>query len=76
MFAEIGLGTDKRRAQLMPADGVLHVEDTDYALRKSKPGIWQNRPVQIGELHGTNVEVLAAPASRRRANVWAKGQSS
>ena len=29
---QVGLGTDKRQSLLMPADGVLHVEDKDYAL--------------------------------------------
>src|SRR5262249_44438400 len=38
MFAEIGLGTDRREALLMPADGVLHVGDKDYALRRADPG--------------------------------------
>jgi membrane fusion protein, heavy metal efflux system len=59
MFAEIGLGTDKREALLMPADGVLHVGDKDYALAASEPGTWQIKEVQIGELRGTNVELLA-----------------
>jgi hypothetical protein len=59
MFAEIGLGTDKREALLMPADGVLHVGDKDYALRGAGAGTWQIAEVQTGELRGTSVEVLA-----------------
>jgi hypothetical protein len=59
MFAEIGLGTDKREALLMPTDGVLHVGDKDYALREATPGTWQITEVQTGELRGANVEVLA-----------------
>jgi len=59
MFAEIGLGTDRRQALLMPADGVLHVGDKDYALLATEPGTWHIAEVQTGELRGTNVEVLA-----------------
>jgi multidrug efflux pump subunit AcrA (membrane-fusion protein) len=59
MFAEIGLGTDKRQALLMPADGILHVGDKDYALLGAEPSTWQITPVETGELRGTNVEVLA-----------------
>ena len=59
MFAEIGLGTDRREALLMPADGVLHVGDRDYALRAADAGTWQIADVETGELRGTNVEVLA-----------------
>src|SRR5262249_9871191 len=58
MFAEIGLGTDKRQALLVPADGVLHVGDKDYAFLATEPGTWQITEVQTGELRGTNVEVL------------------
>jgi hypothetical protein len=59
MFAEIGLGTDPRRALLMPADGVLHVGDRDYALLAGGPGRWQIREVDVGELRGSEVEVLS-----------------
>ena len=59
MFAEIGLGTDKRRALLMPADGVLHVGEKDYALLQKAPEIWEIAEVQTGELRGTRVEVLS-----------------
>ena len=52
MFAQIGLGTDKRQSLLMPADGVLHVEDKDYALVAAEPGTWRIVEVQIGELRG------------------------
>jgi multidrug efflux pump subunit AcrA (membrane-fusion protein) len=59
MFAEIGLGTDKREALLMPADGILHVGDKDYALRGAESGTWEIADVETGELRGTNVEVLS-----------------
>ncbi|MGA2621709.1 MAG: efflux RND transporter periplasmic adaptor subunit, partial [Thermoguttaceae bacterium] len=57
MFAQIGLGTDKRQAKLMPADGVLHVGDADYALLGREPETWHIVEVQVGELRGTDVEV-------------------
>jgi multidrug efflux pump subunit AcrA (membrane-fusion protein) len=59
MFAEIGLGTDPRQALLMPADGVLHVGDKEYALLASGPETWRIREVRVGELRGVKVEVLA-----------------
>jgi hypothetical protein len=58
MFAEIGLGTDKRQALLMPADGALHVGDSDYALVGDEQGAWHITEIQIGALRGSDVEVL------------------
>ena len=63
MFATIDLGTDERRTLLMPADGALHIGDKDYALRQTaKDGTWQIVEVRLGELRGSNVEVLDGPA--------------
>jgi hypothetical protein len=59
MFAEIGLGTDRRQALLMPADGILHVGENDYALEETREGTWQIVKVQIGEVRGAEVEVLS-----------------
>jgi multidrug efflux pump subunit AcrA (membrane-fusion protein) len=59
MFAEIGLGTDKRQALLIPADGVLHVGDKDYVLVATSPGLWQVTEVETGELRGTSVECFS-----------------
>jgi hypothetical protein len=62
MFAQIGLGTDRRQSLLMSVDGVLHVDERDYALVAAvaaKPGTWRITEVQIGELRGTDVEVLS-----------------
>jgi hypothetical protein len=58
MFAEIGLGTDKRQALLMPVDGVLHVGNKDYALLATDGGAWKITEVEVGELRGTNIELL------------------
>ena len=59
MFAQIGLGTDQRKSLLMPADGVLHVGDKDYALKEADDGTWQIVPVLTGELRGNDVELLS-----------------
>ena len=66
MFAEIGLGTDRRQAKLMPADGVLHVGDADYALRADGAGAWKVTKVKVGELRGARVEVLSGLAAGDR----------
>jgi len=58
MFAQIGLGTDRRQASLMPVDGVIHLGERDYALSAAEPDTWQIKEVQIGELRGPDVEVL------------------
>jgi hypothetical protein len=58
MFAEIGLGTDKREALLMPVDGVLHVGTQDYVLLETEAGAWKIKEVEVGELRGSNIEIL------------------
>jgi hypothetical protein len=69
MFAEIGLGTDKRQALLVPADSVLHVGSRAFVLRSSESNDggsgesswpkWDIVAVQVGELKGSKVEVLS-----------------
>lgn len=58
MYAEIGLGTYPRHAVLAPADGVLHIADTDYALTAAGPGLWRVTEIQVGERAGERVEIL------------------
>jgi len=58
MFADIGLGTDLRETVVVPADGVLHVGRSDYVLVGTEPGVWKVTEVTVGELSGTEVEVL------------------
>jgi cobalt-zinc-cadmium efflux system membrane fusion protein len=57
MFAEIGLGTDERKALLMPVDGVVHVGKDDYALLDAGQRSWRVARVKLGELYGEEVEV-------------------
>src|SRR5262249_42326022 len=66
MFAQIGLGTDPRLALLMPADGLLHVGERDYALVEAEPGTWRITQVRTGELRGDQVEVLSGVKSGER----------
>jgi len=58
MYAEIGLGTDPRVAILAPADGILHITDSDYVLIEAQTGIWKVAEVQVGERAGDRVEIL------------------
>jgi membrane fusion protein, heavy metal efflux system len=58
MYAEIGLDTEPRETLLMPADGVLHVGRSDYALVADKPGMWRVVEVRVGEAYGSDIEIL------------------
>ena len=58
MFAEIGLGTDARKTLRIPADGVLHVGQSDYVLVASKGGDWKITEIKTGEQYGNRIEVL------------------
>ena len=59
MFAEVGVGTDRRYVLTMPADGVLHVGDDDYVLKADRGDGWRVTPVKVGETRGTLVEILS-----------------
>ena len=58
MFAEIGLGTDVRKTLRIPADGVLHVGQSDYVLVGTKSGEWKVTQVKTGEQYGSRIEIL------------------
>jgi DNA-binding protein H-NS len=58
MFADIGLGADARDVLDMPADGVLHVGQSDYALVAAEAGVWVVTRITTGEQSGHRVEVL------------------
>jgi cobalt-zinc-cadmium efflux system membrane fusion protein len=66
MFAEVGLGTDKRPALLVPAEAMLHVANTDYLLVAEGDGHWRITACEIGESHGTKVEVTSGIAAGDR----------
>ncbi|MFZ2725728.1 MAG: efflux RND transporter periplasmic adaptor subunit [Methylococcaceae bacterium] len=58
LYAEIGLGTDPRNAVLVPTDGVLHSNDSDYVLINAGDGLWQITEVEVGESMNGRVEIL------------------
>jgi multidrug efflux pump subunit AcrA (membrane-fusion protein) len=60
MFAEIGLGTEQRRAILVPAEAALHVGLADFVfLAEDEPGTYRVAEVTVGEPHGGKLEILA-----------------
>jgi len=46
----------------VPSDAVLHVGRADYVLVRTQPGSWKVTEVQVGEAHGTSVEILSGLA--------------
>ena len=66
MFGRIGMG-DKRKALVMPADGVVHVGDHDYILVGGKEGEWEIFQVEVGELLRNAFDLL--PGDLVRSNV-------
>jgi len=66
MFAEIGLGTDKRPALLVPAEAMLHVGSDDYLLIEKEPGVWQIKECVAGETHGAKMEITSGLAAGQR----------
>jgi hypothetical protein len=58
MFADVGLGTDPREAVRITTDSVLHVDRSDYVLKKVSAEEWAVTEVDLGEIRGTEIEVL------------------
>jgi len=58
MYAEIGLGTDPRYAIVAPADGVMHIGESDYVLTAAGTGRWRVTEVRVGERAGEQIEIL------------------
>jgi membrane fusion protein, heavy metal efflux system len=59
MFAQIGLGTDKRPALLVPAEAMLHVGSEDCLLVEAGRGRWRITPCVAGEAHGNKIEITS-----------------
>ena len=59
MFAEIGLGTDKREVLRVPAEAVIHVGRADYVLVLIRGDLWQVREVEVGEQQGKDVDIYS-----------------
>lgn len=58
MFGEVSLGTEQRKALLIPAESLLHIDRTDYVLVATGKGDWKAQEVKTGELHDGLLEVL------------------
>lgn len=71
MFAEVGLGTEERDALLVPADGILRIERSDYVLIETEPGLWKVSEVTVGEPRNGDVEILSGILGNQ--NVLGKG---
>lgn len=59
MFAEIGLGTDPRDVTLIPSESAIHLGRNDYVLVGRGNGDWEVADVQVGDLFGRDIELLA-----------------
>ena len=71
MFAEVGLGTEERESLLIPADGILRIERSDYVLIETDPGFWKVTEVSIGEPRNGDVEILSGVSANQ--SVLSKG---
>jgi multidrug efflux pump subunit AcrA (membrane-fusion protein) len=59
MFGEVGLGVEPRDALLVPDTAVLHVGRLHYLLVADGDDAWRVVPVNIGEIHSGQVEIIA-----------------
>ena len=59
MFAEIGLGTDRREVLRVPAEAVVHVGRADYVIVVVEGDLWQVREVEVGEQQGKDVDIYS-----------------
>lgn len=57
MFAEVGLGTDKRDAILIPATALIHIGRHDYVLVDAEHNQWRVTQVTVGEVQKGRCEV-------------------
>lgn len=58
MFGEVGLGTDARDAILVPPASLLHIGRGDYVIAAAGADRWDVLPVELGEMHGDEFEVV------------------
>ncbi|MCL2669336.1 MAG: efflux RND transporter periplasmic adaptor subunit [Syntrophaceae bacterium] len=59
MFAEIGLGTDRRKALLAPLEAVIHIGRSDYVLVQENAETWRVAEVKVGEPRNDAIEILS-----------------
>jgi cobalt-zinc-cadmium efflux system membrane fusion protein len=65
LFADIGLGTEKRDVLTVAAEAVLHIGRADYVLTEAGPDGWQVTEVKVIEPHNGRVEVAGVPAGTK-----------
>ncbi|AKU93140.1 efflux RND transporter periplasmic adaptor subunit [Vulgatibacter incomptus] len=66
MFAEVGIGVDRRDAQLVPQTAALHLGRLDYVLVEDGNDRWRVAEVRFGPPHGADIELLDGPAAPLR----------
>ncbi len=66
MYADVGLCTSPRETLLIPAEGVLHVGQFDYALVADGKDQWKVTQVKTGEQSGSFLEILSGLRSGDR----------
>ena len=59
MFAEIGIGTEPRKALIAPSDAIIHIGRADYVVVYEEATTWRIAEVKVGELRGNTVEILS-----------------
>ncbi|MFO1021679.1 MAG: efflux RND transporter periplasmic adaptor subunit [Planctomycetales bacterium] len=57
MFADVGLGTDPRKAFLVPATAIVHIGKQDFVLKQVAEEEFEAVPVSVAEAHGREVEI-------------------
>ena len=58
MFAEIGLGTDPRKALLAPSRAIVHIGRSGYVLVQEDNSSWRVAEVKVGETRNDVIEIL------------------
>lgn len=58
MFADVGIGTEARRAVMVPQTSIVHVGREDYVLTAEGADTWRVTPVSLGASQGQKVEVV------------------
>ncbi|MEY4511739.1 MAG: hypothetical protein RLZZ450_3861 [Pseudomonadota bacterium] len=58
MFADVGIGTEARRAVMVPQLSIVHVGREDYVLSAEGADTWRVTPVVLGASQGKQVEVV------------------
>lgn len=66
LFADVGLGTERREVVTVPAEAVLHIGRADYVLVETKGGEYRVTEVRVGEPHGPRLEIRSGLAPEGR----------